>query len=37
MELDLLNDYNQILIIEHRIRGGILQRTKRYAKAIINI
>ena len=37
MKLELITDYNMLLMIEEGIRGGICQATHRYAKQIINI
>ena len=37
LKFELLTDYDMLLIIEKRIRGGICQATHRYAKQIINI
>ena len=37
VKFELLTDYDMLLIIEKRIRGGICQATHRYAKQIINV
>ena len=37
VELELITDYDMLLMIEKSIRGGICQATHRYAKQIINI
>ena len=37
MELELITDYNMLLMIEEGIWGGICQATHRYAKQMINI
>ena len=37
MKLELITDYNMLLMIEEGIRGGICHATHRYAKQIINI
>ena len=37
MKLELITDYNMLLMIEEGIRGEICQATHRYAKQIINI
>ena len=37
MKLELITDYNMLLMIEEGIRSGICQATHRYAKQIINI
>ena len=37
MKLELITDYNMLLMIEEGIRGGICQATHRYAKQIMNI
>ena len=36
VKLDLLTDYNMLLIVEKGIRGGMCQYTQRCAKQIIN-
>ena len=37
VKLELITDYDMLLMIEKGIRGGIFQATHRYAKSKINI
>ena len=37
VELELLTDYDMLLMVEEGIRGGICHAIQRYAHAIINI
>ena len=37
VKLELITDYDMILMIGKGIRGGICQVTHSYAKAVINI